>query len=249
MKLKPFTPENGKIGFLASKRFIEVVLFLMLAIQLFQEFYEIEYLTYITIALSYSGAGVFLVGILCKYVASISEKNIYHDMLEITDFYSVFLGSILIPVIFLFDVDDVVFESVSIKHIDVVKQILLFMGFASAVFNRYILRRSQKFSQKLSFDEAYEETEDGKFNFELIIGLNGLNMNLNFVLLLLFCYIAFSFKWKNTLFGESASIFAYMLIVCMMLYATIDDQKHTRLKIAIAITVITTLFNLYRIFF
>ena len=92
MKLKPFTPENGKIGFLASKRFIEVVLFLMLAVQLFQEFYEIEYLTYITIALSYSGAGVFLVGILCKYVASISEKNIYHDIWKLLIFTVFFLA-------------------------------------------------------------------------------------------------------------------------------------------------------------
>ena len=89
MKLKPFTPENGKIGFLASKRFIEVVLFLMLAIQLFQEFYEIKYLTYITVALSYSGAGVFLLA---------SYASMWHQYLKKT--YTTICWKLLIFTVF-----------------------------------------------------------------------------------------------------------------------------------------------------
>lgn len=100
MKLKPFTYENTSKGFSVSKVFVEIVLFLILAIQLVQEFYENAYFSYLTIALSYSGAVVYFFGSTYKYMASMSKENIYQDMVEIRDFYDTFLGSILIPMIF-----------------------------------------------------------------------------------------------------------------------------------------------------
>ena len=249
MKLKPFTYENTSKGFSVSKVFVEIVLFLILAIQLVQEFYENAYFSYLTIALSYSGAVVYFFGSTYKYMASMSKENIYQDMVEIKDFYDTFLGSILIPMIFLFDVDNVIFKSVSIKHLLLFKQIILILAFLSAIFNRYILRMAQKYTQRIYKNNEYKNSPNGMFNFELILALNALNSALNFVLFCIFWYVAISFKWVNSLLGQATGVFAFMLTLCVLIYMGVEDKKHIRLILSITATVIVCIFYVYRIFF
>ncbi len=249
MKLKPFTYENTSKGFSVSKTFIEIVLFMMLAIELVQEFYENNYFSYLTIALSYSGAVVYFFGSTYKYMASMSEENIYQDMVEIKDFYDTFLGSILIPMIFIFDVDNVIFKSVSIKHLLLFKQILLILAFFSAIFNRYILRMSQRYTQRILKKSEYKNSPNGVANFEFILALNALNSALNFVLFWIFWYVAASFKWVDSLLGQATGVFAFMLTMCILIYMGIEDKKHIRLTISIAATVVVCIFYVYRIFF
>lgn len=248
MKLKPFTVENAKMGFSSVKFLVETILFLILTIQFFQGCCENVYFTYLTLVLSYSCNIIFLFGILYKYMASMNEDSIYLEQMEIVSFYDSYIGSILIPMIFLFNVDNVIFKSVNGKYIELLKQILIIASFVSVVFNRYILRRARKYSQRIAVDDIYKNSETGKFDFDMIILLNGFNMELIFVLFCLFWYIATHFSWANQLLGEATVAFSFVLTACMMIYVGVEDKKRIRLMISIIIAIIVILYYIVKIF-
>lgn len=221
MTFKPFTNENAEKNFILAKRLMEIILFLILAIQLFEEFVENNYFTHFTIILSHVGAVVFVLGMLNKYMSSNAEDRIYQDQTDIVSFYDNFLGSILIPMIFLYDIDNVIFNDATVKNLDLAKQIILVVAFVSAVFSRFILRLADKYSQQF-----YKQPEKGGRSFDIILILNYFNAILNFLLCCFFWYLSISMKWKNAFSGEAIFVAALIIIICVMMPFYFENKKH-----------------------
>jgi len=241
MTKKPFTHENCMKGFSLAKHLTEIILFLILAIQLVEEFFEFFYFTHITIILSNFATFIFIFGISYKYMTSISEDKIYVDQSEIVSYYDNFLGSILIPMVFLFDMDNGIFIDTTIKNLDLAKTMILIVAFVSAFFSRFILRLAEKYSLQTGLDDTYKKSPKGSNRFDVILVLNGFNGMLNFVLCCFFWYISMCMKWANDAIGSAVLGITLMMCMCAAIAFFFEDKKHIRLIIAVIITVVVTI--------
>ena len=237
MVYKQFTPENAEKNFIYAKQLTEIILFLILALQLFEDFFENICFPQFTIILSHVGVVICLLGMLCKYMSSMHSGRIEHDQAELVSFYDSFLGSILIPMILLYDVDDVIFKATTISNLELVKHIILIAAFISAVFSRFILYLADKFSKRTSLDASYMKSKFGIDHGEIIAILNYLNSIINFLLCLAFWYLSICMKWKDDLWGEAVMSISLALIICTVIPFYYEDRKRLYLTIAIIGTI------------
>ena len=191
MKMKPLTKENCVNSFDLLQRLMESILFLILAIQLIEEFFESALFVPATVILSHVGAFIFLYGMLFKFLAIRSEKTVYSDQRDVVSFYDNFLGSILIPMIFLYDADSAIFDTSGITKLELVKQCILVAALVSAVLSRVTLRFSEKHFKQIGSQQTKEQPQKIFTNFEKVLLSNYCSAILNFVLCCAFWILSF----------------------------------------------------------
>lgn len=237
MVYRQFTPKNAEENFIYAKRLTEVILFLILALQLFEDFFENFCFPQLTIILSHVGVVVCLLGMMSKYMSSMYSARIDHAQAELVSFYDSFLGSILVPMILLYDVDNVIFKATTISNLELVKHGILIAAFISAVFSRFILYLADKYTKKVSLDASYKKSILGFEYNEIIAILNYLNSIINFLLCLAFWYLSFCMKWKDDLWGGAVMGISLGLIFCAVIPFYYEDRKRLYLTIAIIGTI------------
>ncbi len=247
MTMKPLTKENCEKNFSLAKHLMEIILFVILAIQLMEEFYDCVLFVPLTVVLSHVGTCVFLLGILNKFLCMNSESTIYRDQREVVNYHDNFLGSILVPMIFLYDVDSLIFDATAVSNLELIKQILLVAAFISAVFSRITLRFSEKHFKLIGSEQPKEQSGKILSNFEKVIVLNYCNSILNFVLCCAFWSLSLDMKWKNALSGDAVMGVTLLTIWCVILSTCFEEKKRIRFFISLAITIAVSIYFAYRL--
>ncbi len=239
--------ENNKKDFILAKRIVEIILYLIASIQLFQEFSDSRYFDQFLIILTMTGMFVFICGALKKYsyTADNFEVEYHNGQKEMMDFHNNFIASMFIPMIFLFNTDNVIFTGTSLWDLNSMKLIILMIAFISVLYYRFLVFFSKRYSEKIKTDEEFEESNQGIRYYNHLLYLSGLGLLIDLALFLLNFYLVDSMEWKNVYFSNVTIVTYSLLFLCVFVLFFISDKKRIVLIITIAITLVSVLYSSY----
>lgn len=240
-------PENNKKDFLLARRLGEIILYLVAAIQLFQEFSDSMYFIQLLIILTMTGAYIFVFGSVKKYCYMVDKYN--DDFLtghkEMMDFHSNFIASLFIPMVFLFNTDNGVFSGTSLWDLKTMKLIILAVSFVSLVYYRFLVFLAGKYIEKTKSDKEYEESDRGINHYNVLVDMLWVGLIIDGILVLLNFWLVSSMEWNNFYFSDVTLDVAMCLMLCVIILFWINDKKRIILCIMIVITVLDISYNSY----
>ena len=245
--LKDDSLKTSRKDFILARRIVEILLYLMAAIQLFQEFSDSRYFDQLLMILSLTGLVVFFCGAAKKNDCILEnyETEYHTEQKEMMDFHNNFIASMFIPMLFLFRTDDVIFTNTTLWNLDTAKMIIIAVAFVSFAYYRFLVYFSKRYSQKNKSVEARDEAEEKKRKFNFVFWLSFGGMILDGVLICLNLLLVGSMEWKNMYFSNVTLNTWFFLAVCCFVFFFLQDKKHVILYIAAGVTVLSVAYNGY----
>lgn len=244
---KESSSESNKKDFILAKRMVEIILYLIAAIQLFQEFSSSRYFDQFLIILSMTGMCVYAFGTYRWYSYTVEnfETEYYTGHKEMMDFHTNFIASMFIPMMFLFHTDSDIFNGTSLWDLDSMKLIILMIAFISLLYYRFLVYLSKRYGNKISSDEEYEDSISGIKYYIRLLNMSYVGFLIDIVLCMLNLYLVISMEWKNVYFSKVTFDTFFTLFICIYVLFFINDKKHIALYVTIAVAISSVSYSFY----
>lgn len=244
---KDASSESNKKDFILAKRMVEIILYIIAAVQLFQEFSSSRYFDQFLIILSMTGMIVYACGAFKWYCYTMDnfDTEYYNGHKEMMDFHSHFVGSVAIPMIFLFNTDGDIFIGTTLWDLNSMKLIILLIAFVSMLYYRFLVYVSKRYGEKITSDEEYEDSYNGIKCYNRLIDMSYVGFVIDLILCMLNYFLVVNMKWKNTYFFNVTTEIFFTISICIYVLFFIRDKKHIALYVAIAIAFSSAVYSFY----
>ena len=233
---------------LRIKNFIEIGLYVITAIQIYQEFFNNRYLDYVVILITMVESGLFIYGCM-SMVRRLFYKSVSKKRCSLfTEFHNTFYTSMIIPVIFLFTESNTSFVNTRIPDVEILKKICVLIMLAVMGFYRLLPIMAKKYEAKISDWESEENYLLGRRYIEHISYYLFFLVILDVIALGAMYMLFMGMILHNE--AMAAAIFAFTVLICanIILEHRIIDKKRilrTSLCVFTALYIAVTIYNVY----
>lgn len=243
MNIKRHTLAKEKRAELSNvKSCMQIGLFALAAIEIFCHFFEVPYIDYVILFVSFAECGLFIYGYLLNLRISRSLEFSSEKYESVFDFHDTFITSIIIPLIFIFTSNNTSFENTRILDFELFQKITILITLGVMLYYKLVHYVSNKMIAAASTEEQEKVCErritamitTGTF-FDAAIELC---LSLHFVGM-------FNKEPKITTYS---ALFAVLVVAILFSFNRINEKKHI-FKISLCVfTALYILFGIYDIY-
>ncbi len=155
--VKHFNDEERNNELARIKSYIDIGLFVVTAVQIYQEFFYNYYLDYVVMLITGIETGLFIYGYLMMYRMLARKRKLVSGSFELfTEFHNSFLTSMIVPLIFLFTKENTTFENTRIPDVEILKKSCILLIFVTIGFYRVLPMIAKKY-EKIMLDGENEQ--------------------------------------------------------------------------------------------
>ncbi len=154
MKLKRHTSIDQKRAELAKvKYFMEIGIFILAAIEIFCELFDVQYVEYVVMSISFVECGLFVYGHLLNIRINRSMDFSAQKYDDLVDFHNTFMTSIIVPLIFIFTNNNTSFQDTRITDFALLQRITVLVCLAVLLYYKLV----HHFVKKMAVDALTDE--------------------------------------------------------------------------------------------
>lgn len=236
------TPEEKLVELSKIKGYMEIVLFLLTAIEILCEFFATKYFDYVILSLSFLECGLFIYGYLL-IIRTHRRNELFapkYDLLA--EFHNTFMTSIIVPMIFVFSDSNTSFENTRISNVDLLKKISIVLVLL-AIFYFKVTQRAVKRSAESGVTEDKIPVHNRR---TLLYFYSGFFLDIVAMLSLFMLFFGLLYKDERT--ATFSALFAILILFNFIVLLRIEEKKHIFKIIFLAITVLYILLGIYDIY-